>query len=185
MINNCGKVSVVVEPKKNNVVVVNSCNKNNKVLVNACGVDKENKIYNIPLDSSVTEGTISPTNLHILISNKENGIIHRNYVYKLSYIDEENNLRYYSSVNTKDGNTKLIEVKTDTGKWKVYDSDISSSNLIMLDYRSDFPEVGEIDKLYFAINEKALYSWDNTKNKYSLICESLEDKELIIYGGNA
>lgn len=46
----------------------------------------------------------------------------------------------------------------------------------------DFPEVGETNKLYFALDEKILYYWSN--NEYKPVKATLID-DTIIYSGDA
>ena len=41
-----------------------------------------------------------------------------------------------------------------------FGSFLENKNIIFMNF-IDFPEVGEINKLYFALDEKILYYWDN------------------------
>lgn len=94
------------------------------------------------------------------------------------------------------GEKRLIDgepaFEKDTGKLKVGNgvqdykdlpyvaSGSSSSNQIFFDIKSNFPVVGEANKLYVATDEKAIYLWDL---KYVLIT-STENYEYID-GGSA
>ena len=55
---------------------------------------------------------------------------------------------------------------TDTGEFYVgtgYDSFIKKISDLFIGLKSEFPVVGAIDKLYCAVDEKAMYYWDKTR----------------------
>lgn len=91
-------------------------------------VDKENKIHYITITGDNTSGTIDDKNLQLLLSNKENGIIYKDYIYKLTSIQD--NIYYYSLIDYKATSdktfVKLFELNIETKQWKYYDSQLTS-----------------------------------------------------------
>lgn len=118
-------------------------------------VDKENKIYYITITGDNTSGTIDNKNLQLLLSNKENGIIYKDYIYKLTSIQD--NVYYYSLIDYKTGYVKVFELDIETKQWKFYEIEIASQEDVdkikrILDWAVN--KIEDTDKDIADINDK-------------------------------